>query len=83
MKTTTQAPADDPLLLPAADWIAGLRAEGDPVLLYPISRLQRRFRIGYNHTLRLMDALERRGDWIIAYHDDGTRYARLDTKGPA
>ncbi len=75
------AGADDPLLPQAADWVAAMRTQGQQILLYPISRLQRRFRIGYNRTCALVAALERRGDWAIALDTAGSRYARILPQG--
>jgi len=69
--------ASDPLLPEAAAWIAQLRSDGQDILLYPISRLQRHLRIGYNRTCALMEALAQRGDWTICFGEDGTRHARL------
>jgi DNA segregation ATPase FtsK/SpoIIIE-like protein len=75
--------ASDPLLLDAAAWIAQLHGDGQDVLLYPISRLQRRLRIGYHRTCALMDALAQRGAWTIAFGADGTRHALLHPGAPA
>lgn len=69
--------AADPLLPAAAVWIERLRDQGEDILLYPISRLQREFRIGYSRTCVLMEALTLDKHWIIAFAEDGTRYARL------
>jgi len=69
--------ATDPLLPDAAAWIAQLRSDGVDILLYPISRLQRHLRIGYNRTIALMEVLMDRGEWIIESGADGTRHARL------
>ncbi|WP_296944011.1 DNA translocase FtsK [uncultured Massilia sp.] len=77
------AGADDPLLHPAAEWVAGMRDQGQDVLLYPISRLQRRFRIGYRRTCALMDALARRGVWAIALDAGGAPYASILPKARA
>lgn len=75
--------ATDPLLPEAAAWIAQLRSEGVDVLLYPISRLQRHLRIGYNRTIALMEALMDRGEWTIESGTDGNRYARLLPGAPS
>jgi DNA segregation ATPase FtsK/SpoIIIE-like protein len=84
MHTNTPAAgigAADPLLPQAAAWIARLRDSGQDVVLYPISRLQREFRIGYSRTCALVDALAFENHWIIAFAEDGTRYARLPSGG--
>jgi len=67
----------DPLLPEAAAWIEDLRSQGEEVVLYPISRLQRQFRIGYSRTCALVDALAHDRHWRIEFGPDGTRSARL------
>lgn len=47
----------DPLLPQAIAWVEQQRSSGEDVLLYPISRLQRHFRIGYSRTCALVEAL--------------------------
>jgi hypothetical protein len=69
--------ADDPLLPEAAAWVERLRNEGDDILLYPISRLQREVRIGYSRTCALVEALALDQHRIIEFAEDGSRYARL------
>jgi DNA segregation ATPase FtsK/SpoIIIE-like protein len=69
--------AADPLLPKAAAWVAQQRESGEDILLYPISRLQREFRIGYSRTCALVEALALDAHWIIEFAEDGTRYARL------
>ena len=69
--------AADPLFSEAAAWVERLRDQGDDVLLYPISRLQRQFRIGYSRTCALVEALALDKYWIIEFAEDGSRYARL------
>lgn len=76
----TATGATDPLLPQAAAWIEQLRCSGQLTLLYPISRLQREFRIGYSRTCALVDALAQCGEWVIAFAADGSRYARLERK---
>jgi len=73
--------AADPLLAQACAWARQLRAAGEEVLLYPVSRLQRQFRLGYSRSFALVEALARRGEWAVGYGDDGTRYARLAAGG--
>lgn len=77
------AGADDPLLAAAADWVAALRADGQAILPYPVSRLQRRLRTGYLRSLRLAEALAAQGEWSIDYDAAGKRYARIHPKGRA
>lgn len=73
--------AADPLLPDAAAWIGGLRQQGQTLLPYPVSRLQRQFRIGYNRTCALAAALEQQGHWTIAVASNGVRYARITVGG--
>lgn len=78
MQTDTPATgADDPLLPQAMAWIERLRGRGEDILPYPVSRLQREFRTGYSRAQALVDALVQRGEWSIAFAEDGTRYARI------
>ena len=76
----TATGATDPLLPQAAARIEQLRFSGQLPFLYPISRLQREFRIGYSRTRALVDALAQCGEWTIAFTADGSRYARLERK---
>jgi len=69
--------AADPLLPQAAAWVEALRAQGEEILLYPISRLQREFRIGYSRSCALVEVLALDKYWTIAVAEDGSRYARL------
>lgn len=75
--------AADPLLPQACAWIGELREAGEAILPYPISRLQRRFRIGYGRSCALVQALAQRGEWRIAFAEDGTRLAHLEPELPA
>jgi len=75
--------AADPLLPQACAWIGALRESGETVLPYPISRLQRQFRIGYGRTCALVHALAQRGEWRIVFDEDGTRFAHLNPELPA
>jgi hypothetical protein len=77
--TARPAPADvaAPLLDEAAAWIDELRTRGQTHLFYPVSRLQRKFLIGYGATCALADMLAQRGEWTIRFSGDGTRYARI------
>jgi DNA segregation ATPase FtsK/SpoIIIE-like protein len=72
-------PADiaAPLLDQAAAWIDDLRMRGQTHLFYPVSRMQRKFRIGYRATCVLADMLAQRGEWMVRFSGDGTRYARI------
>ena len=69
--------AAQPLLPDAACWIESLSSQGEEVVLNPISRLQRQFRIGYSRTCALVDALARGQHWRIESGADGARSARL------
>lgn len=73
----------DPLLAAAIAWIDQLRQRREMHLFYPVSRLQRQFRIGYNRTCALADSLTERGEWSIGFSADGTRYARIQAWVPA
>lgn len=75
--------ATDPLLAQACAWIGQLRGAGEEVLLYPVSRLQRQFRLGYSRSCALAQALAQCGEWTIGFTEDGTRYARLAQELPA
>jgi hypothetical protein len=68
---------EDPLLPEARQWVDRLRGRGTTKLMYPVSRLQREFRIGYTRTCALADCLAQHGEWTIAYDENGTRYARI------
>jgi hypothetical protein len=68
---------EDPLLPEARQWIDRLRGRGTTRLMYPVSNLQREFRLGYARTCALADCLAQHGEWTIAYDDNGTRYARI------
>lgn len=70
----------DPLLDAAAAWVERLRQRGQTHLFYPVSRLQREFRIGYSRTCALVDSLARRGEWTVGFSGDGTRYARIHSR---
>lgn len=67
----------DPLWPEAIAWVEGLRGQDEAILLYPISRLQRQFRIGYTRTCALVEALALDRHWTIEFAADGSRYARL------
>lgn len=67
----------DPLLAEATQWVDRLRGRGTGILVYPVSRLQREFGLGYARACALADSLAQRGEWTIAYDDSGTRYARI------
>ena len=64
---------------PALAWIGRLRNRGQTHLFYPVSRLQREFRLGYGRACALADLLAQRGEWTIGYSTDGTRYARIQS----
>jgi len=72
-----------PCIPQACAWIGALRESGDTVLPYPISRLQRQFRIGYGRSCALVHALAQRGEWRIVFDEDGTRFAHLNPELPA
>lgn len=75
------APAGlDPLVGQVAEWIDQLRGRGQSTLLSPVGRVQREFRLGYNRTCTLIDELARRGEWTIAFDNEGNRYARIHAK---
>lgn len=74
------AGADILLLERAGKWTNGLRSRGQKIVPYPVSRLQREFRIGYNRTCALAETLAQQREWTIAYMNDGTRYARIHPK---
>ena len=80
-----RSPADvaAPLLDEAAAWVDALRMRGQTHLFYPVARLQRTFRIGYNATCALADMLAQREEWTIRFSADGTRYARIHPRRPA
>jgi DNA segregation ATPase FtsK/SpoIIIE-like protein len=65
------------LLPEARQWVDRLRAHGTTKLLYPVSNLQREFRLGYARACALADRLAQRGEWTVAYDEGGTRYARI------
>lgn len=71
------------LLGQASAWSDGLRAQGQRQLLYPISRTQREFRIGYRASCTLVERLAQRGEWTIRFRGDGTRYASIHPRRPA
>lgn len=73
----------DPLLPQAIAWVEQQRSTGEDILLYPISRLQREFRIGYSRTCALVEALALDAHWAIEFFEDGTRYARLRPRDEA
>ena len=66
-----------PLPEPAAAWIGRLRDRGQTHLFYPVSRLQREFRLGYGQACALAGVLAQCGEWKIGFSTDGTRYARI------
>lgn len=76
-------PGADPLLEAAVAWVDRLRRRGQTHLFYPVSRLQREFRTGYHRSCVLVDALAQRGEWTVGFSGDGTRYARIHSKGEA
>jgi DNA segregation ATPase FtsK/SpoIIIE-like protein len=69
--------SEDPLLPEARQWVDRLRGRGTTVLVYPVSRLQREFRLGYARACALADCLAQRGEWTVAYDGGGTHYARI------
>jgi hypothetical protein len=73
----TAAHPAGPLPEPAAAWIGRLRSRGQTYLFYPVSRLQREFRLGYGRACALADLLAQHGEWTIGFSTDGTRYARI------
>ena len=81
-QAVTRSDAAEPLLEPAIAWVTQLRQRGETELLYPVSRLQRHFLIGYNRACALVHSLAARGEWTIGFHADGTRYARIHAKVP-
>jgi hypothetical protein len=70
----------DPRLEQVSQWIGQLRGRGQTILLSPVGRVQREFRLGYKRTCALIDALAERGEWTIVFDDDGKRYARIHPK---
>jgi DNA segregation ATPase FtsK/SpoIIIE-like protein len=68
---------EDPLLPEASQWVGRLRGRGTIILMHPVSRLQREFRLGYARACALADCLAQRGEWTITYNDGGTRLARI------
>jgi hypothetical protein len=70
-------PSEDSLLPEARQWVDRLRARGTTKLLYPVSNLQREFRLGYARAGALADRLAQRGEWTVAYDEGGTHYARI------
>lgn len=80
IETRATAAELDPLLAQVGEWIDQLRGRGQGTLLSPVGRVQREFRLGYNRTCALIDALARRGEWTIAFDDEGKRYARIHPK---
>jgi hypothetical protein len=68
---------NDPLLPEARQWVDRLRGRGTTKLMYPVSNLQREFRLGYARACALADCLAQHGEWTVAYDDNGTRYARI------
>lgn len=73
----TEETSEDPLLRDAGQWIDRLRARGTTRLMYPVSNLQREFRLGYARACALADSLAQHGEWTVTYDDNGTRYARI------
>lgn len=61
----------------AARWIARMHQQGQIILPYPVSRLQREFLTGYSYTCAVARLLADAGHWTIAFTGDGQRYARL------
>lgn len=69
----------DPLLGDAREFLADIFARRGPVIVGPISLLQRHFSLGYGRAITLAVNLEKLNVWSI-YHDRaGMRSAR---KGP-
>lgn len=79
-QSETSSVAEDPLLHSAVEWVERLRQHGQITLPYPVSRLQCEFLIGYRRTCALADALAQRGEWTIAFTNDGTMYAHIHRK---
>lgn len=61
----------------AIEFVRGLRVARGGLLACPVSRLQVRFRLGYQHACRLAAALEAQGFWEIVVTPSGMRGARL------
>jgi len=68
---------DDRLLPDAMQWVDRLRGHGTAMLVYPVSRLQREFMLGYSRACALAGCLAQRGKWAIACDAAGTRFARI------
>lgn len=77
-----RADGAEPLPESTLAWIGRLRNRGQTHLFYPVSRLQREFRLGYGQACALADLLAQRGEWTIRYSTDGTRYARIQSRRP-
>ena len=67
--------SEDPLLLEASQWVDRQRGCGTTILVHPVLRLQREFRLGYARACALADHLAQRGEWTVDYDEGGTRYA--------
>lgn len=66
----------DPLLGDASEYLAGIFDQHGPVIVGPISLLQRHFSLGYGRAIALALNLEKLNVWSI-YHDGaGMRSAR-------
>lgn len=52
-------------------------AHGEQVFAFPVSRLQREFRLGYRKACALAEALHATGSWRLRTRPNGTRYARI------
>ncbi len=61
----------------AMEFVRGLTVARDGLLACPVSRLQVRFRLGYQHACSLAATLEAQGFWEIVVTPSGMRGARL------
>lgn len=71
------------VLASAVAWVGDMRHRGQTHLFYPVSRLQRRFRLGRPYSLALAQLLAQCGEWTITRASDGTRYARIHARADA
>jgi DNA segregation ATPase FtsK/SpoIIIE-like protein len=76
----SEGDVDDSLMEAAMRYVQELKFEQGPIVLMPISRLQRKFHIGYGLACRLSSMLVINEVWSIRHDNDGLRIAVIATR---
>lgn len=72
---SSEGDVDEALIMAAISFVNELKYEQGHIVLMPISRLQRKFHIGYGLACRLSSILVINETWSIRQNSDGMRIA--------